>query len=389
MRNIDKNRNLLLTIVGMLAVIFALAAVTQAQPPPVAGEADLRIGPLPAKVAPVPALVAMGQRLFFDTRLSGDGAISCATCHDPEQGFGKQFDANGQIKRLSDAYPGTRYFRNAPTLINVRYKEDFADTGWGWDGRMGANLNDVMRDQLTESTIMNMDMRIMHERMKQDPVYVTMCKENFDSDCSSGMARKALVAFVETLVSTDAPFDSGKLSARARRGQALFQGKARCVECHNGAYFSDGVPHNTGVPEDLEIFRDPLRHLTYRAVIHTHGVPKMEIWRRDVGYFLVSKNYADVGKFVTPTLRELELTAPYMHNGIFTTLREVIDFYDQGGGQDDPLATELSPLGLSKNEKSDLQAFLESLSSASPIAVEKVAIPLEYEPIDDWLHVEN
>ena len=389
MRKLNKNGILLLTIAGMLVGVFVLAAIAQPQSQAVAGEIIPPIGPLPLKKVSDPALVAMGQRLFFDTRLSGDGGLSCATCHDPEQGFGKQYDADGQIKRLSDAYPGTRYFRNAPTLINARYKEDFADTGWGWDGRIGANLNDVMRDQLTESTIMNMDMRIMHERMKQDPVYVTMCKENFDSDCSSSMARKALVAFVETLVSTDAPFDRGKLSAPARRGQTLFQGKARCVECHNGAYFSDGVPHNTGVPEDLEIFRDPLRHLTYRSVIHTHGVPKMEIWRRDVGYFLVSKNYADVGKFVTPTLRELKSTAPYMHNGLFTALTEVIDFYDQGGGQDDPLATELSPLGLSKKEKSDLLAFLESLSSDNPIAVEKVAIPLEYEPIDDWLHVEN
>ena len=385
----NTNRYSLLCAGSMLAAIFSFAVAAQAEEPPVASAASLEIGPLPSKKAPDPVLVAMGQRLFFDPRLSGDGAISCATCHDPEQGFGKQFDADGQIKRLSDAYPGTSYFRNTPTLLNVRYKEEFADTGWGWDGRLGANLNDVMRDQLTETTIMNMDMRIMHERMKQDPVYVAMCKEIFDSDCNSSMARKALVALLETLVSKNAPFDSGKLSARAKRGQALFKGKARCIECHNGSYFSDGVPHNTGVPENLEIFKDPVRHLTYRAVIHTYGVPKMEIWRRDVGYFLVSKNYADVGKFVTATLRELKYTAPYMHNGVFTTLAEVVDFYDQGGGRDDPLATELSPLGLSKKEKTDLVAFLESLSSATPVTIEKISIPQEYEPIEDWLHVEN
>ena len=386
---LNKNRFLLLFACSILATVFSLGVVAQAEEPGETEEARSQIGPLPFKKAPDPALVVMGQRLFFDARLSGDGAISCATCHDPEQGFGKQFDADGQIKRLSDAYPGTRYFRNAPTLINVRYKEDFADTGWGWDGRMGANLNDVMRDQLTETTIMNMDMRIMHERMKQDSVYVEMCEQNFASDCSSSMARKALVAFVETLISTDAPFDVGNLSRSARRGQALFEGKAQCIECHSGPYFSDGVPHNTGVPENLEIFRDPLRHLTYRAVIHTHGVPKMDIWRRDVGYFLVSKNYADVGKFVTPTLRELKFTAPYMHNGLFTTLAEVVDFYDQGGGQDDPLATELSPLDLSRREKTDLLSFLQSLSSVNPVTAEKVAIPLEYEATENWLHVEN
>lgn len=373
----------------MLAVIVAVGAAVQAQEPSATSATPPPIGPLPAMKAPDPALVTMGQRLFFDARLSGDGSISCATCHDPEQGFGKQFDADGQIKSLSDAYPGTRYFRNAPTLINTRYKEYFPNTGWAWDGRLGANLNDVMRDQLTESTIMNMDMRIMHERMKQDPVYVAMCRENFSSDCSSSMARKALVAFVESLVSTDTPFDNGKLSIQAVRGQALFEGKAGCIGCHNGPYFSDGSPHNTGVPEDLEIFRDPLRHLTYRAVIHTHGVPKMEIWRRDVGYFLVSKNYADVGKFTVPTLRELNYTAPYMHNGAFSTLNEVVDFYNQGGGQDDPLATELSPLGLTVQEKQQLVAFLQSLSSTDPVTVEKIAISQEYAAIENWLQVEN
>jgi len=384
-----KNRYLFLSVTSMLAAVLVLGAVTQARETSVSGEARPQIGPLPAMQVPDPALVTMGQRLFFDARLSGDGSISCATCHDPEQGFGKQFNADGQIKRLSDAYPGTRYFRNAPTLINTRYKEEFPDTGWAWDGRLGANLNDVMRDQLTESTIMNMDMRIMHERMKQDPVYVAMCMDNFDSDCSSSMARKALVAFVESLVSTDTPFDNGDLSKQAARGRALFEGKAGCVACHNGPYFSNGEPHNTGVPENLDIFRDPLRHLTYRSVIHTHGVPKMEIWRRDVGYFLVSKNYADVGKFAVPTLRELSYTAPYMHNGVFSTLGEVVEFYNQGGGQDDPLATTLSPLGLTVPEKQELVAFLESLSSATPLSVERVSISQEYEPIENWLEVDN
>ena len=324
----------------------------------------------------------MGQRLFFDPRISGDGAISCATCHNPSKGFGDGLP-------LSKAYPGTSYFRNAPTLINSAYKSDFPDVGWGWEGRMGANMNDVMRDQITETTIMNMDMRIMHERMKQDPVYVEMCEENFGGECSSGRARIALVAFVETLVSSGAPFDSGDMSRRARRGRELFEGKARCNQCHNGGYFSDGKPHNTGVPENLEIFRDPVRHLTYRSVIHTHGVPKMEIWRRDVGYFLVSKKYADVGKFITPTLRELAYTSPYMHNGVFATLDEVVEFYDQGGGHDDPLAAELDPLGLSGREKRDLVAFLESLSSAAPVATDVIKVPQKYDPIPDWLGSHN
>ena len=101
-----------------------------------------------------------------------------------------------------------------------------------------------------------------------------MCQENFNGECSSGKGRKALVAFVETLVSVDAPFDSGTLSAAAKNGQALFEGKAGCINCHNGAYFSDGQPHNTGMPENMDVFKDPLRHIAYRAVMTNHGVPK-------------------------------------------------------------------------------------------------------------------
>jgi len=368
-------------LIAALVVFAPVAAAAAADTPP--------IGPLPERSAPRDSLVAMGQRLFFDARISGDGGVSCATCHDPSQGFGKSTDLEGAVQRLSAAYPGASHFRNAPTLINTVHKADFANVGWSWDGHMGANLNDVIRNEITETAIMNMDMRIMHERLKQDPAYVAMCQENFGGECSSGRARKALVAFLETLVSTDAPFDTGEMSDAARRGREVFEGKAKCIACHNGPYFSDGEPHNTGVPENLEIFRDPVRHLTYRSILHNHGVPKMEIWRRDVGYFLVSKDYADVGKFITPTLRELRYTAPYMHNGVIDTLAGVVDFYNYGGGHEDPLAGELGQLGLSDAEKRDLVAFLESLSSVTPVTVERVTIIQKYEVIEDWLETTN
>ena len=347
------------------------------------------LGTLPAVNSPKPSLVEMGRRLFFDVRLSGDGAISCATCHDPAQGFTRQKDKQGKPMALSDAYPGTRHYRNAPTLINAAYKSNFADVGWSWDGHMGANLNDVIRNEITETMVLNLDMRLMHERMKQDPVYVKMCKENFNGECSSGKGRNALVALIKTLVSKDAPFDTGKLSAAAKRGYDLFEGKAGCIRCHNGSYASDGKPHNTGVPENLDVFKDPLRHIAYRAVMTNHGVPKADIWRRDVGFFIVSKKYGDVGKFITPTLRELKYTAPYMHNGVFNTLAEVVEFYNRGGGRSDPLANELKPLNLNNGEKMDLIAFLESLSSVTPVTLEKVKIPEEYSPTPNWLETKN
>lgn len=370
----------------LLSCLLTFGAVIQAE---AIAEDFPAIGALPKISGQNLPLIEMGQRLFFDARISGDGALSCANCHDPDQGFSKNIDNKGNPKPLSDAYPGTRYFRSAPTLINTVFKADFKYVGWGWAGHIGANMNDVIRGEITETTIMNMDMRIMHERLKQDPVYVKMCADNFGGDCSSNKARVALAAFVNSLVSKDVPFDNGKLSRNARKGEKLFKSKAGCIRCHNGAYFSDGTPHNTGVAEDFEIFRDPLRHIAYRAVLHTHGVPKIEIWRRDVGYFMVSKNYADVGKFITPTLRELKYTAPYMHNGTLSSLEEVIDFYNDGGGHDDPLATELEPLDLSKKEKRQLLAFLMSLSSTEPVTVEKIKIPQEYKPIPDWLNTIN
>ena len=363
------------------AGLVAFALVLSPALPALAGDYPA-IGKLPAWKEQKAARVALGKRLFFDQRISGDGAISCAVCHNPATGFTTR-DA------LSKAYPGSEYFRNAPTLLNTAYKAKFEAAGWAWEGRIGANMNDVMRDMLVETTIMNMDMRIMSERVKQDPEYVKLCKAA-GGWCSNGMVRKSLAAFVETLTSNKTPFDKGKLSKSAKRGKKLFTGKANCISCHNGAYFSDGQPHNTGVAEDLEIFKNVVKHSTIRAVMTTYGVPREGHWRRDVGYFLVSKNYNDVGKFITPTLRELKHTAPYMHNGQIGTLAGVVDFYNDGGGKDDPLAGELKSLGLSSSEKKDLVAFLESLSSAKmPFGDMKVKVPQEYPFMENWLDVKS
>ncbi len=364
-------------LVGLVALVLALTPALTA----VAGDYPA-IGKLPAWKGQDAARVALGKRLFFDARLSGDGAISCAVCHKPSEGFTSR-------DSLSKAYPGSQYFRNAPTLLNTAYKADFVSAGWAWEGRIGADMNDVMRDQLTETTIMNMDMRIMSERVKQDPEYVKLC-ERAGGWCSNGMVRKALAAFVETLVSNNTPFDQGKLSKAAKKGEKLFTGKAGCIKCHSGAYFSDGRPHNTGVPEALEIFTNPVKHATLRAVLTTYGVPKEAQWRRDVGYFLVSKRYGDVGKFITPTLRELKYTAPYMHNGTIGTLSGVVEFYSGGGGHDDPLPNELKVLDLSSAEQKELVAFLESLSSSEmPFGEMSVKVSQEYPFMENWLDVKS
>ncbi len=357
--------NIVLPLVAALGTIPGGTAMGQAN-----------LGPLPAMKSPKVELVELGKRLFFEEKLSGDAAISCATCHDPEKGW-------GDGKPLSDGYPGSLYFRNAKTILNAAYAESSY-----WDGRLdGGDMPTVVRDSLTETHFMNMDGRLMLERLKQVPKYVEMFRKAFGEEPSFGGALKALAAFQMTIVSRNVPFDRGQLSAKAREGLVLFQGKAGCIRCHNGPYFSDGRPHNLGLPENPQVFNDPMRHITFRSVIKFLGVPNYMNLRRDVGYYSVTKDRRDMGKFITPTLREVSRTAPYMHNGIFGTLEGVIEFYNRGGGQDPNKSSLLKPLNLSDDEKGALVEFLRSLSG-DEIAVERPQLE-EYEPIEGWRKVRN
>ena len=308
--------------------------------------------PLPPLEAD-PALAALGKRMFYDDRLSGDTTLSCASCHQPDKAF-----TDGQA--LSAAYTGAGHFRNAPTLANVGYRE-----AWFHDGRQGTSLNDVTREMITETYLMNMDMRIMQERMKQDPVYVEMFQAAGMSEPSNGGARNAIQAFMQTIVSRDAPIDTGSISDAATRGQGLFEGKAGCASCHSGPRFTDDQPYNTGVPGNDEIWADPERHSAFVTYAKFMGIENYMNLREDLGAYIRTHEDETKRSFLTPTLRELTWTAPYMHNGTFATLEEVVDFYDAGGG-DDPLKDQrLKPLGLVPSEKADLIAFLEALSGES------------------------
>ena len=325
---------------------------------------------------------ALGKRLFFDPRLSGDASISCASCHQPSKGF-----SDGLA--LSKAYPGSKGFRNTPTLINTATRKN-----WFHDGRIGTNLNDVTREMITEDYLMNMDMRLMQERLKQDPVYVKMFKDAGYGEPSNGSVRKAIPEYLKTLTSRNSPFDKGTMSAAAKRGYALFKGKAQCASCHSGPNFTNDKPYNRGVPENPEIWSDPLRHMTYVAFGKFMGIENIMNIRRDVGAHVLKHKAdgSDIGEFITPTLRELKYTAPYMHNGTFTSLFEVVSFYNQGGGQDKNKDPNMKPLGLTFGEQQDLVAFLESLSG-DPLTSEKFVwkekIPTNYAVIENWRAVKN
>ena len=360
-----------------LAIIAA--AIGLAASPALADDADFGAVEQPDVNA---ALAELGKRLFFDERLSGDRSLSCASCHVPELGFATD-------EALSTAYTGSEGFRNAPTLINSAQR-----ARWFHDGRLGTNLNDVTREMLTETYMMNMDMRIMQERLKQDPVYVEMFAAAGKGEPSNGGVRNAIPEYLKTLTSRGSDFDEDDMSDAAERGFALFAGKANCAACHTGDRFTDDQLHVTGVPENSEIWSDPMRHHTYVAFAKFQGIQNYMNLREDVGGHIVAKT-ADQSmrrSFVTPTLRELTYTAPYMHNGVIATLADVVDFYDQGGGDLPNKSDILKPLGLSDAEKADLVAFLEALSGDPLTSEDHVwtdEIDADPEAFANWRDIQN
>ena len=350
-------------ILGGGMPLLVLAAVVSAGA--IRAEAGV-LAPLPPAPKVSNAQADLGRMLFFDVRLSGDVAISCATCHMPDAAW-------GDTKPLADAYPGSLYFRNSKSLLNVAHNKLFF-----WDGRMGGDdMPTQVRDQITETHFLNMDGRIMQERLAQVPEYRAMFQAAFGGEPSFGKTLEAVAAFEKTLVTKNAPVDRylkgnrKALSAAAKHGMDLFTGKAGCARCHSGPMLTDWKAHNLGVAEHPDVVGDPLRHITLRSVNKFLGVPNYENLKKDPGHFAVTKDEADRGAFVTPTLREVARTAPYMHNGTLASLSDVIDFYDAGGGPEPGKDSSLEPLGLSDAEKADLIAFLEALSGELP----EVAIP--------------
>ena len=333
---------------------------------PAAGAESLRLEPLPAPAAVKPALAKLGWHLFFEPRLSGDGSRSCASCHLPSRGY-----ADGEP--LSRGYNGTEYFRNAPGLLSVRLK-----TRLMWDGRLdGADLPTAVRDMVTEAHFMNADGRLIQERIRQIPELLALWREAFGAQ-SQPYGPQVFVAIAEflrtldggdTLVDRVLRGDRVVLPVPVREGMALFGGKGQCIRCHNGVLGTDGKAYRLGVPEHPAITQEALRTITLLRHHATMGVPNYMAERKDLGSYVVSKQAADRGRFLTPALRGLTHTGPYMHNGLLATLDEVVAFHDQGGGP----GSELQPLGLTARERAALVAFLRAWSAPLPVVVEPPA----------------
>ncbi|MBI4472864.1 MAG: cytochrome-c peroxidase [Acidobacteria bacterium] len=309
--------------------------------------------------------VQLGKLLFFDARLSGDNSVSCGTCHEPDQGWG----LNSSISR---GYPGTMHWRNSHTVINSAYQWKLF-----WEGSSLALEPQAKSANTGLSGNGKTDM--MEERLRQVPEYVERFKQVFGTEVPLlEDAWRAIAAFQRVLVQPDTPFDNyvkgdkTALDEAQIRGLELFNGKAGCVQCHNGALFSDQKYYNLGVPQQEDFLQDPLLQITHRWQYYQKGSDE-DVYRQgkmDLGLYFVTHRKEDMGKFRVQPLRYLTYTPPYMHNGVFDDLMEVVDFYNDGGGEDLVLkyfgiptkSKLLKKLNLTEEEKEDLVAFLDSLS---------------------------
>ncbi len=313
-----------------------------------------------------PAKIELGKKLFFDRRLSGDGTMNCGTCHDPNQGYGDGLD-------ISLSYPTTRNWRNSPTLIDVAFQKFLFH-----DGR-ATSLEEQVLFPMMSAFEMNQNLDFMEEEIRSVPEYVTEFTEVFgDGDITRQRVAMAIAAFERTLVSRDTPLDrflggdEKALSPGALQGYRIFTGKGKCTTCHYGVKLADDQFHVLNVQENPEHLKDPRIEATRRFVAKVYHFADYRTLAEDPGRYLITKDQKDWKAFRTPTLREIAGTAPYMHNGIYATLDEVIAFFNEGGGKDN---TVLKPLQLTPLEMGQLRVFLEEGLTGVPIALTYPKIP--------------
>lgn len=325
------------------------------------------------------AKIDLGKKLFWDARLSGNSTMPCASCHLPNLGWGD----GGAISR---GYPGTKHWRNSQTILNSAYYNKLF-----WEGNQ-TSLESQAPAAAGGAVAGNGDNSVMEMRLRFLPEYVADFKKVFGAEWPRiNDAWRAISAYERTIVSDakQVPFDRWKAGDKAAmtdaqvRGIALFNGKAGCIQCHNGALASDQRFYRLGVPEYPGFKDDPLLQITHRWEQYQKGVSQATYLdaAMDMGLYYRTKNPKDIGKFRTPSLRELKYTAPYMHNGVFTTLAEVVDFYNAGGGNDPGKSSLMKPLGLTDTEKSELISFLQALSMDKPLLHDAPKLPGDYKPL--------
>lgn len=326
----------------LVAVAILTLSLTQAT----ASSPDVwqrpRSVPAPTDNQVTPLRVELGRALFFDPRLSAKGVMSCASCHNPALGWtdGRATAVGHNMKILG---------RATPTIVNAAFNPLQM-----WDGRK-PSLEAQALGPFESPDEQNLPLQDLEARVRAIPGYVTLFEQAYPGEAvTSATIAKAIASFERTIVSEDAAFDrwragdANAISPGARRGFEVFNGRAGCALCHQGFNFTDNGFHNIGLRDGGEV--------------------------ADVGRFAHKKVAVLKGAFKTPTLRDIALTAPYMHNGAYSTLEEVVGHYVRGGDVRDNLSHNIHPLDLSDAEKHDLVEFMRSLTSA-PRVVNVPSLP--------------
>jgi cytochrome c peroxidase len=349
-----------ITGVIILLTLLCDGAAPASEPVPTPEQVKAAIGHLgPVPVPPSNPLsaakVALGGKLFIDSRLSGDGSLSCESCHLPDHGYATQ-------QALGPAYPSQYERRNSPALVNVAYNQPLI-----WDGR-APDLDKQALGPVTNILHMNNNVDLLVEQLKADGDYPEAFRKAYgDAGIDARRIADAIASFERTLVFDDSPLDrymdgdTAALDAAQQHGLTLFLGKAKCIQCHHGPNLTDNQFHNLGVP-DQAIVDNPKILAAIRFDAKRMGLPDWAQLTRDPGRELVSKDAADRGKFRTMGLRNIDYSPPYMHNGALASLADVVAFYDRGGGDDPQKSPLLKPLGLNDAERHDLVAFLRALT---------------------------
>ena len=362
----DLSAGALLRLRSAMTVVFSALIFSMVPLSVFAGDLEpFKDIPVPEQNPQTPEKVELGKKLFFDRRLSGDGTMSCATCHDPDHGFSDGLD-------ISLSYPTTRNWRNSPTLMNVAFQKYLFH-----DGR-AKTLEDQALFPMMSAFEMNRNLDMVEEVIRSVPEYVDTFQRVFGGEVTRERMAMAIAAFERTLVSRNTLLDrylkgdKKALSDDAKKGLALFREKGKCAECHYGFSLSDDKFYALLVPENPEHQSDPRIAITRRFVAKVYHFDEYRTLTEDPGRYLITKDKKDWKAFRTPTLLDISRTAPYMHNGIFPTLDDVIEFFDKGGGKGNAV---LKPLGLSAKEKQYLKTFLVEALTGEPVVIEYPKLP--------------
>jgi cytochrome c peroxidase len=351
----------LLSLVGLTLLGAACSSPEAPAGPPPPWEAANPITPLPSAPLgvdidlarlpdpPTPQTVRLGRWLFYDTRLSGDGQLSCGSCHRPEHAF-------SEPTPVSTGIHGQKGTRKAPTFVNMAvtvYPHFF------WDGR-AASLEDQALGPIENPIEMGNTHTAMIETLSKIQGYRPYFREAFGSEAiTTERVAKAIADYERTRMSGNSAWDRWRrgrdetaVSADVKLGHELFHDKAGCNQCHLPPVFTDSSFHNLGV-----------------------GWNKRTKRFADNGRFLVTGRESDRGAFKTPPLRDVAKRAPYMHDGSMATLTEVVEFYNRGGEKNPHLDPKIAPLHLSADEVAALVAFMEALDGEGYQDVPPAAFP--------------